>query len=146
MGLAGGAIAAVLGVRLGRVAPLLVGSLCSVIGRGVYIAASSSEWLFLGALLWGLGFYFVSAYQLGLVAALDRRGRVAVAGGAALNFGYAIGPAIAGWILQRMDHSALIVAICGATLLSMFLLLPLAIRVERGLATEPAASVERAQG
>ena len=145
MGLVGGAIAALLGVRLGRIAPLLVGSLCSVIGRGVYIAASSSEWLFLGALLWGLGFYFVAPYQLGLVAAIDRRGRVAVAGGAALNFGYAIGPAIAGWILQRMDHSALIVAICGATLLSMFLLLPLAIRVERGLASEPAASVERAQ-
>jgi MFS family permease len=144
MGLAGGAIAALLGVRLGRIAPLVVGSLCSVIGRWVYIAASGSEWLFLGGLLWGLGFYFVSPYQLGLVAALDRRGRVAVAGGAAFNCGYAIGPAIAGWILQSLDHSALIIAVCGATLLSMFLMLPLAIRVERGPVTEPAPSAERA--
>ena len=146
MGLAGGAFAAMLGVRLGRITPLVVGSLCSVAGRWMYIAASGPEWLFLGGLLWGLGFYFVSPYQLGLVAALDRRGRVAVAGGAAFNFGYALGPAIAGWILQHMDHGTLIAAVCGATLLSMFLMLPLAIRVERGRASESEPSAVMAPG
>jgi len=131
MCLAGGVTAAVLGVRLGRITPLVVGSLLSVAGRWVYIASASSEWLFVGGLMWGLGFYFVIPYQIGLVAAIDRSGRVAVAAGAAANFGYAIGPTIAGYILQHLDSQALIYVVCGATFMSMVVMLPLAFRVDR---------------
>jgi MFS family permease len=139
MGLAGGVAAAVLGTRLGRIAPLIIGSLLSAIGRWVYIATTGSEWLLVGGLMWGLGFYFVTPYQIGLVAALDRHGRVAVAAGAATNLGYAIGPTVAGRILQHLDSSALIIAVCGASVMSMLLMLPLAIRVERVAAGDSAA-------
>jgi predicted MFS family arabinose efflux permease len=139
MGLAGGVAAAVLGTRLGRIAPLMIGSLLSAIGRWVYIATTGSEWLLVGGLMWGLGFYFVTPYQIGLVAALDRHGRVAVAAGAATNLGYAIGPTVAGRILQHLDSSALIIAVCGASVMSMLLMLPLAIRVERVAAGDSAA-------
>ncbi len=131
MGLAGGVIAALLGVRLGRVFPIVLGCLLSLSGRWLYISSASSSTLLLGSLLWGLGFYFVSPYQIGLVAAIDRTGRAAVASAVAFNFGYAVGPGLAGRILQYMDREWLMMIIAASTLVSLLLFLPLAIRVDR---------------
>jgi hypothetical protein len=131
MGLGGGAVAALLGVRLGRILPIVVGCLLSVSGRWLYIGSDTSATLLMGSLLWGLGFYFVSPYQIGLVAAVDRKGRVAVAFAGVSNFGYAVGPGLAGRIIQYMDREWLMLIIAGSTLVSMLLFLPLAIRVDR---------------
>jgi len=131
MGLAGGAIAALLGVRLGRIFPIVLGCLLSVSGRWLYISAASNSTLLVGSLLWGIGFYFVSPYQIGLVSAVDRKGRAAVASAAAFNFGYAAGPGLAGRILEYMDRDWLMMFIACSTLVSMLLFLPLAIRVDR---------------
>jgi len=84
--------------------------------------------LLLGSVLWGIGFYFISPYQIGLVAAVDRTGRAAVASVVAFNFGYAVGPGLAGRIL---DREWLMMIIAASTLVSMLLFLPLAIRVDR---------------
>jgi predicted MFS family arabinose efflux permease len=130
-GLVGGGIAALIGVRLGRVMPIVVGTLLSAIGRWLYISAAGTGTLLAAAVFWGLGFYFVSPYQIGIAAALDRKGRVAVASAAAMNFGYAVGPGMAGRILQYTDRDWLMAVIAGSTLASMVLILPLAIRVER---------------
>ena len=127
----GGGIAALLGVRLGRVSPIVVGILLSALGRWLYISAASAGTLMAGAFFWGLGFYFVSPYQVGLGAALDRKGRVAVAIAAAANFGYAVGPGMAGRILQYTDRDWLMAVIAASTVASMLLFLPLAIRVDR---------------
>jgi MFS family permease len=131
MGLTGGAIAALLGVRFGRILPIVLGCLFSLIGRWLYISSASSSTLLFGALFWGIGFYFVSPYQIGLVAAADRTGRAAVASAAAFNFGYAVGPGLAGRIIQYMDREWLMMIIAGSTFVSMLLFLPLAIRVDR---------------
>jgi MFS family permease len=131
VGLAGGAIAAVIGVRFGRILPIVAGCLLSVSGRWLYISSASSLTLFFGALLWVTGFYFVSPYQIGLVAAADRTGRAAVAIAGAANFGYAVGPGLAGRIIQYMDREWLMMIIAGSTFVSMLLFLPLAIRFDR---------------
>jgi len=146
MGLTGGAIAALLGVRFGRILPIVVGCLFSLIGRWLYISSSSSSTLLFGALFWGIGFYFVSPYQIGLVAAADRTGRAAVASAAAFNFGYAVGPGLAGRIIQYMDREWLMMIIAGSTFVSMLLFLPLAIRVDREarIARAPADRAEDA--
>ena len=131
MGLVGGVIAAVLGVRLGRIFPIVLGCLFSASGRWLYISSASGSMLFFATLLWGIGFYFVSPYQMGLVAAVDRKGRAAVASAAAFNFGYAAGPGLAGRILQYMDREWLMMFIAASTFVSLLLFLPLAIRVDR---------------
>ena len=131
MGLVGGAIAAVLGVRLGRIFPIVLGCLFSASGRWLYISSASGSMLFFATLLWGIGFYFISPYQMGLVAAADRKGRAAVASAAAFNFGYAAGPGLVGRILEYMDREWLMVFIVASTFVSMLLFLPLAIRVDR---------------
>jgi MFS family permease len=143
MGLGGGAIAAMLGVRLGRIFPIVLGSLLSLVGRWMYINASTSSTLLVASLLWGAGFYFVSPYQVGLVAAVDRTGRAAVACAAASNFGYAVGPGIAGRIIQYMDREWLMLIIAGSTAASMLLFLPLAIRVDRDTRAARAAPATR---
>ncbi len=48
-----------------------------------------------------------------------------------MNFGYAVGPTVGGRVLQQLDPSAFLAVIVGATLLSLFLLLPLTLRLER---------------
>jgi predicted MFS family arabinose efflux permease len=131
MGLSGGATAAWLSTRIGRIFPLVAGSLVSLVGRWTYLSAASPEALMAGGFLWGFGFYFVSPYQIGLAAAIDRHGRVAVAVGAMMNFGYALGPSVGGRILQHLDPSALVIVIVAMTALSLLLLLPLAVRVDR---------------
>jgi predicted MFS family arabinose efflux permease len=136
VGLSGGAVAAYIGVRFRRIVPILVGSLLSVAGRWTYIVATSPEVLAPAALLWGIGFYFVGPYQIGLAAALDRRGRVAVAATALINLGYGLGPTLGGRIRQfQLDQglgdTILVAAIAGTTLLSMLLLLPVAVWMDR---------------
>ena len=136
MGLAGGAVAAWLGLRVGRIIPFVGGFLCSATGQSVWIAASEPWMLWAGGMLWGFGFYFVSPYQMGLAAALDRRGRVAVLAGGVLNLGYGIGPTLGGRIRQYqldqgLDRTILIIAIAGMTLLAMLLCLLVTAQLER---------------
>jgi len=106
-------------------------------GRWLYIEATTTETLVAATLLWGVGFYFVGPYQMGLAAALDRRGRVAVASAAATNLGYGLGPTLGGRLRQyQVDHGLdadlLVAVIVGTTVLSLLLLLPVALRLERG--------------
>jgi hypothetical protein len=136
-GLVGGLIAAVLGTRLGRLIPIVAGSLLSLFGRWGYINATGACELGAMSLVWGLGFYFVSPYQMGLAAALDRSGRVAVATGGITNVGYGLGPVIAGSMIHQLGNAALVVAVVGATLLSLVLLLPVAIRQDRAARAAP---------
>ncbi len=130
MGLAGGVMAALLGVRLGRVFPIVLGNLLSGMGRWLYIDATVTWTLVVASLLWGIGVYFISPYQIGLVAAIDRKGRAAVAAAGAMNFGYALGPGIAGRTLESLGRNGLLAVILVSTLASMLLLVPLAIRVD----------------
>ena len=48
-----------------------------------------------------------------------------------MNFGYALGPMIAGRLLESLNSSAFLVVIVAATFASLFLLLPLAFKVDR---------------
>jgi MFS family permease len=136
-GLSGGAIAAWLGLARGRVFPIVVGSLLSVAGRWAYISATEIGMLLFGSLLWGIGYYFVSPYQIGLAAGLDRKGRLVVAAAALSNIGFGVGPIIAGRVRQYqidndLDATILIFVVAGGTLLSLLMLLPVAIRLDRG--------------
>jgi hypothetical protein len=51
------------------------------------------------------------------------------------TFGYAMGPALAGRILENLHSSALLVVIVGATFVSMLLMLPLAVHVNRDVSS-----------
>jgi predicted MFS family arabinose efflux permease len=141
MGMSGGAIAAWLGIRLGRTFAIAAGMLVCLVGQWAYLIAESFATLTLGGFFWGFGFFFVSPFQIGLAAAIDRHGRVAVATGAAMNFGYAVGPTTGGRILEHVDPGMFVYAIVAMTLTSLLLQLPVAIHSDRAARAESAPAV-----
>lgn len=101
MGLAGGVVAAWLGARIGRTLPIVIGLSLNV-AAAVGLAVCESVFAF-GALklLWGLAYNFLVPYLMGTLAALDGRGRWAVAGDSLWNGGTVPGPWIAGLLVER---------------------------------------------
>jgi MFS family permease len=94
-------VAAWLGVRVGRVLPISIGLSLNV-AAAVGLAASESVFAFSAFnLLWGLAYNFLSPYLMGALAALDDRGRWAVAGESLWNGGTVPGPWIAGLLVER---------------------------------------------
>jgi predicted MFS family arabinose efflux permease len=101
MGLAGGVIAAWLGARIGRVLPITIGLTLNV-AAAVGLAVCESVFAFSALnLLWGLAYNFLVPYLMGALAALDDRGRWAVAGDSLWNGGAVPGPWVAGLLVEK---------------------------------------------
>jgi predicted MFS family arabinose efflux permease len=102
LGLAGGVVAALLGARIGRVLPIAIGLSLNV-AAAVGLAVCESIFAFSALnLLWGLAYNFLVPYLMGSLAALDDRGRWAVAGVSLWNGGTVPGPWIAGLLVERV--------------------------------------------
>ncbi|HEY5656707.1 MAG TPA: MFS transporter [Myxococcota bacterium] len=125
-GTLGGFLAWKLGARFGRALPILIASLASALSRFGFMLASDYTMMVAAAVLWGFSYYFISPFQMGVAAAMDRRGRVAVAAGAMMNFGYAFGPGIGGAVLGFLGQQALLVVIVACVLIPLMMLLPVA--------------------
>ena len=68
---------------------------------------------------------------MGVAAAMDRTGRVAVAAGAMMNFGYALGPGIGGAVIGYLGQQALLPVVVACVVLPLFMLLPVAVTQDR---------------
>jgi len=140
-GTLGGFLAWKLGARFGRALPLLIGSLMSALSRFGFMLTSDYTMMVAAAVAWGFSFYLLSPYQMGVAAAMDRTGRVAVAAGAMMNFGYAFGPGIGGAVIGYLGQQALLPVVVTCVVLPLFMLLPVAVaqdRVARGFLRETA--------
>jgi predicted MFS family arabinose efflux permease len=101
VGLAGGIFAFWVGRRLGRIWPILIGMCGNVAAAvGLTLCEGAAAYVALN-LLWNVAYNFLSPYVLGALAALDDRGRWAVAGSALWNGGTVPGPWIAGNLVER---------------------------------------------
>lgn len=112
-GIVGPAIAALLGDRLGRVFPQVIGTgflfLCLILlalslglnGYGAAVILLPGAW------------YFALAYQNGIIASADVRGRYALLISAAYAIGATVGPTLAGGVIEAYGYETLFV-ICGA--------------------------------
>ena len=101
MGLAGGVLAAWLGTRFGRVWPICIGLGLNVVAAAG-LAVFESEFAYSALnLLWGLAYNFLLPYLMGALAALDDRGRWAVAGDSLWNGGAVPGPWIAAVLVEE---------------------------------------------
>ncbi len=101
IGLAGGVLAAWLGTRFGRIWPISIGLGLNVAAAvGLAVCETSFGYIALN-LLWGLAYNFLVPYLMGALAALDDRGRWAVAGDAFWNGGAVPAPWIAGVLVEE---------------------------------------------
>ncbi|MDJ0869843.1 MAG: MFS transporter [Myxococcota bacterium] len=131
-GLSGAALATWLGLRIGRTAPLAAGIAAVSIATFVLGYATAAGVYLAALLVWGVGFFFVTPYLLGLAAALDSHGRWSAAAAGVSSVGIASGPLAAGLLLTWGSFPALgwLVLACGVT--ALVLVLPVAARVDRG--------------
>lgn len=132
-GIAGGAAAATLAIRLGRLVPLVFGTLSMALCLALIPTA-----LFAPAVVMTLFFWaFNIPYYVGLQALFDPSGRLAVLTSAMIPFGIAGGQIIAGQIAMHFAI-ATVTIVGGAALILSLLLMLNALRLTRGAAVTAA--------
>lgn len=104
-GLIGSVVAAWLGTRRGRTAPLAVGVAATACAQWFLVNAASGATYAAAQVGWGLAFYFTVPYIMGLAASLDRQGRWTVTVGALMMLGAAIGPLMAGSAIENWGYA-----------------------------------------
>jgi len=109
MGMSGAVLAAWLGTRFGRAWPITIGLGLNIVAvTGLAVCDSGFAFSALN-LLWGVAYNFLLPYLLGALAALDDRGRWAVAGNSLWNGGAVPGPWIAAVLVQEAGMLSLAV-------------------------------------
>lgn len=123
-GLIGSVVAAWLGTRKGRTAPLAVGVAATACAQWFLVNAASGTTYAVAQIGWGLAFYFTAPYMMGLAASLDRQGRWTVTAGALMMLGAAIGPLVAGSAIENWGYPGfawLMMACTAVAFVSFFL-------------------------
>ena len=109
VGASGAVLVIAIGIRHGRVRPLLVAGVLTLAGCTLFLA-SDNGWLFFAANVGtAITWSFVVPYLFGMLSALDGSGRMAALGGFASKLGLASGPLAAGWLVRDGDFPLLIV-------------------------------------
>lgn len=100
-------VAGQIGLRLGRIFPLLIGF--ALLAISILLVASGASPIAFIAGATGLNFalLFVTPFLLGALAALDASGRSAAAGPAFFTIGGAAGPALAGFVIGGLGFGLL---------------------------------------
>jgi predicted MFS family arabinose efflux permease len=107
VGLLGGVLAFFMGTRFGRKWPIILGLGANTLTAAAIAVCEDSDLYIALNLMWNLAYYFVVPYMMGALAALDDRGRWAVAGDACWNAGLVPGPLIAGMLVENSGYAPL---------------------------------------
>ena len=109
-GLLGALLVTWLADRYGRRMPLwLAATVFVAVGYGYHLEFSWSQFTALSGLL-SLAWNFVLAYQMGIIADLDRVGRYAVLMPAAQSSGAMLGPILGGVLIAGLGYTELLLA------------------------------------
>ncbi len=130
-GLAGAALAFVLGTRFGRAAPICFGLGLGALSRWLLANASEPSTYWVAQLLLGLSFFLTYPFLFGAIAALDPTGRWAAAGAGIATIGTALGPAVAGVLVEAEGYPALGGLGIAAAACTAVLVIPVALSLER---------------
>jgi len=117
IGALGSVLVVILGVRFGRVRPLLAGLALTLVGTWAF-HLSELPWVYLVANIGtAITWAFVIPYLLGMCAAFDKAGQMAALGGFFSKMGLASGPALAAFIAAGGEYDGLInLAVLGLVL------------------------------
>jgi MFS family permease len=118
-GALGAGLASLHGDRYGLVRPLLIGT--AVHAAAIVVAvASGNRWLFAaGAMLEGVSFMYLLAYQLAMAATFDANGKWAAAASGAMIGSTGFGPYVGGAIITAYGFPALNWLIVGTALVAI---------------------------
>ena len=100
----GAILVVIIGVRFGRLKPILAGTFIALAGNAAYHLATSKELFVVANVITEIAWFFVIPYLLGLCAEFDRSGRSAALAGLFSKLGLASGPFVASWFLAGSAH------------------------------------------
>lgn len=130
-GLGGAATSAWVGLRRGRLAPLLL-SIAGIVGTIVVLVETESGLVFVACYAaWSFLFAFSMPYFLGLLAALDAHGRWAAMGTGVSGIGAACGPAAVGASVEASGYGVLATLIVAMGLVAAAILVPVVRNLRR---------------
>ena len=104
--MAGAGLAGITGVKYGRTTPIAIGYFGSALACIVILVAFNPLSFVLGGITWGLFYLFVYPYFIGIPAAIDTSGRLAVAIGGMCVLSYALGSTVGGYVAGRYGYAS----------------------------------------
>lgn len=121
--LLGAVAAAVLSTRIGRLIPLMGGIFtCMVLGVSITLTDNAIVYTICQT-FYQAAMFFTVPYLFGLAAKLDRHGRAMALAAGGMPFGSALGPGVAGFLIERGGYilvaSFIVAAIIAAVILSL---------------------------
>lgn len=123
-GAAGGATAIMLGSHYGRLLPLLISAVLSIIGLSILLGDFQFMAYTLAVSLFNFGWNFTYPYQLAAIGFVDSSARLVALSVAMQTLGLAVGPAFVGFFISNNDY-AIANWLSGAwILISTLLILP----------------------
>ena len=126
VGMVGALTASWMGARLGRVMPLVIGTIGTVIAVAALVPEASLVIFVLALALYNFAWNYSLAYQYAVVAAADDSGRCIAAAPAFHAAGGTIGPAVAAMLITPGSFVVVNVLAGVGVVLSLLLLLPAA--------------------
>jgi len=131
IGAAGSVIVVVLGLRWGRLRPIVAGIALTLIGVLAFLGSERLAVFYAANIITSVVWAFVIPYLLGLCAAFDAGGRAAALAGFFSKLGLATGPAVGGLLLQETHYSRLVwLALAGLSAAAALAAAP-ALRLDR---------------
>ena len=136
-GFAGAALVAWAGSRFGRLIPLLLSTAIQLVCVWALSGTVSSVGYLVAIAVISLSWNVVNPMQIGVLAGVDRGGRLLALSSTVIGVGLAIGPALGAAVLRGADYSLVLWLVAGLAVASLLLALPV---------LGPARAAERARG
>ncbi|MBL0371459.1 hypothetical protein JJB09_05410 [Rhizobium sp. KVB221] len=127
----GGFIAAGLGLKVGRITPVVIVIAAELLGLVLIGQFASVTTFAVGVMLFLFSINFVLAYTFGLMAEYDLSGKLVALGSVCLSLGGALGPMISGNIIESSGYTAALVFSGGCSLVALAIYASLARRASQ---------------
>lgn len=138
---AGAVFVYVIGLKNGRLKPLLLGLVVTLVGMFMFRFSENATLFFIANVITGITWAFLIPYLLGMCAAFDGKGQMAALSGFFSKMGLASGPFVAALVIGESNYALLInLAIMGIVLCLVAAFMPARLldqKAGRGPDTKP---------
>jgi len=132
LGLLGAVFASTIGLRFGRSIPIVVGLVVTTSGMMLILYLSTKTSFIASRCAWTFGEYFYAPIYVGIIAAMDPKGRLNSLSVALGALGESVGPSLSGFIIEFTGYARDVsILACILQLSIIALVLPVALKFDR---------------
>ncbi|MBV1900054.1 MAG: MFS transporter [Kordiimonadaceae bacterium] len=113
------------GTKYGRVKPLIIGFVFTLVGMSILHLSGMAPWFLVGNIIVSTTWAFLIPYLLGMCAKFDAAGQMATLSGFCSKMGLASGPMVAAVVVGKGNYDLILnMAIIGIALSALIVLMP----------------------